>query len=232
MHAFRNKDMTGKENTQMGDKGDWGDKRMKNEQEKREEATRDEAAEMERGERGQWANKTEFLLSMLGSMVGLGNVWRFPYLCYKNGGGVFLVPYVLLAVTCGVPLFLLESSIGQYTQQGLITCWRRLCPLAEGIGYGGLMVQLYSCVCYIIILAWALLYLIFSFSSQLPWASCTNTWNTASCIDLKTLNLTANWVHQSNNTNAATEFWDFCPPDIECWESQGALSRWAASDGS
>ena len=113
-------------------------------------------------ERGHWGSKVEFLLAVAGNVVGLGNVWRFPYLCYKNGGGkqiwcslltvllkqlygsnvvyfvnlgAFLVPYVVFAVTCGVPLFMLETTIGQYTQEGSVTCWRKLCPLAEGIHY-------------------------------------------------------------------------------------------------
>lgn len=47
--------------------------------------------------------------------------------------GAFLVPYLVFVVTCGVPLFLLETTMGQYTQEGGITCWRKLCPLAEGI---------------------------------------------------------------------------------------------------
>ncbi|CAL8236839.1 unnamed protein product [Boreogadus saida] len=82
--------------------------------------------------RGKWANKTEYLLVVAGNVVGLGNVWRFPYLCYKNGGGAFLVPYTVLAVLCGLPLFLMETAIGQYTQEGAVTCWRKLCPLAQG----------------------------------------------------------------------------------------------------
>uniref|UniRef100_A0AAV2J3S4 Transporter n=1 Tax=Knipowitschia caucasica TaxID=637954 RepID=A0AAV2J3S4_KNICA len=88
-------------------------------------------------ERGHWASKVEFLLAVAGNVVGLGNVWRFPYLCYKNGGGAFMVPYLVFVATCGVPLFLLETSMGQCTQEGGITCWRKVCPLAEGIGYGG-----------------------------------------------------------------------------------------------
>uniref|UniRef100_A0A4W5Q1W6 Transporter n=1 Tax=Hucho hucho TaxID=62062 RepID=A0A4W5Q1W6_9TELE len=158
--------------------------------------------------RGHWGSKTEFILAVAGNVVGLGNVWRFPYLCYKNGGGAFLVPYLVFVVTCGVPLFLLETAMGQYTQEGGITCWKRLCPLAEGIGYAGQLILLYSCMCYIIILAWALFYLLFSFSAQLPWASCTNYWNTDDCVDFSSQNRTFNRTGQMNSTSAATEFWE------------------------
>ncbi|XP_034743592.1 sodium- and chloride-dependent GABA transporter 3-like isoform X2 [Etheostoma cragini] len=158
-------------------------------------------------ERGQWASKTEYILVVAGNVVGLGNVWRFPYLCYKNGGGAFLVPYCLLAVVCGIPLFLLETSFGQYSQEGFITSWRKVCPLAQGIGFGQLTITLCGFI-YILIEAWALFYLVFSFRSKLPWVSCDNTWNTANCRGLQTLpssNVTANLT---NTTSAATEFWE------------------------
>uniref|UniRef100_A0A3P9C895 Transporter n=1 Tax=Maylandia zebra TaxID=106582 RepID=A0A3P9C895_9CICH len=161
-----------------------------------------------RTQKGHWGNKVEFLLAVAGNVVGLGNVWRFPYLCYKNGGGAFLVPYLVFVVTCGVPVFLLETTIGQFTQEGGITCWRKLCPLAEGIGFGGQLIIFYSCMTYIIILSWALLYLVFSFSSQLPWASCNNDWNTEGCVDFSTKNNTVHWTNQTNSTSAATEFWE------------------------
>ncbi|XP_067275611.1 sodium- and chloride-dependent GABA transporter 2-like isoform X2 [Pseudorasbora parva] len=159
-------------------------------------------------ERGHWGSKAEFLLAVAGNVVGLGNVWRFPYLCYRNGGGAFLIPYLVFLVTCGVPLFLLETAIGQYTQEGSITCWQRLCPLAKGIGFAEQLILLYSCLSYIIILAWALFYLFFSFSSQLPWASCDNTWNTGDCVNLAARNLSLNRTTQINSTSAATEFWE------------------------
>ncbi|XP_042284057.1 sodium- and chloride-dependent GABA transporter 3-like isoform X1 [Thunnus maccoyii] len=164
------------------------------------------------GDRGRWASKTEYILVAAGNVVGLGNVWRFPYLCYKNGGGAFLVPYGLLAVVVGIPLFLLESLVGQYTQEGFITCWRKLCPLAQGIGYGHFVLKFYD-FSYIIIQVWALFYLVFSFRSQLPWATCDNTWNTANCLGLQILdstspNVTANQTMLTNTTSAATEFWE------------------------
>lgn len=58
-----------------------------------------------------------------------------PQVCivvYFENVGAFLVPYLVFVVTCGVPLFLLETTVGQFTQEGSITCWRKLCPLAEG----------------------------------------------------------------------------------------------------
>ncbi|XP_055359534.1 sodium- and chloride-dependent GABA transporter 3-like [Betta splendens] len=157
------------------------------------------------GERGRWASKREYILVVAGNVIGLGNVWRFPYLCYKNGGGAFLVPYTALALVCGIPLFLLESSCGQYTQEGFITCWRKLCPLAEGIGYGFFIMKLYD-FSYILIQVWALFYLAFSFRSQLPWAHCDNTWNTVNCLGLQISS--SNLTSQANTTSAATEFWE------------------------
>ncbi|XP_068195978.1 sodium- and chloride-dependent GABA transporter 3-like [Antennarius striatus] len=158
-------------------------------------------------DRGQWASKREYILVVAGNVVGLGNVWRFPYLCYKNGGGAFLVPYGLLAVFTGIPLFLLEISIGQYTQEGFITCWTKLCPLAKGLGIGQLVMEFWT-VPYVIIEAWALFYLAFSFRSQIAWATCDNTWNTADCLDLQTFHSSNVTANQTKGTSAATEFWE------------------------
>uniref|UniRef100_A0A1A8MPM9 Transporter n=1 Tax=Nothobranchius pienaari TaxID=704102 RepID=A0A1A8MPM9_9TELE len=135
--------------------------------------------------RGQWASKAEFLLAVAGQIIGLGNVWRFPYLCYKNGGGVFFVPYLLFLVLCGIPLFLLETSLGQYTSLGGVSAWRTICPLFGGLGYASQVMILHGCVYYIVILAWALFYLCYSFQAELPWSHCNNTWNTnASCNEV------------------------------------------------
>ncbi|XP_041804536.1 sodium- and chloride-dependent GABA transporter 2-like [Chelmon rostratus] len=156
--------------------------------------------------RGQWANKREFILALGGQLVGLGNVWRFPYLCFKNGGGVFLVPYVLILFTCGIPIFFLEVSLGQLTGQGGITCWRKICPLFEGLGYSNQMIMVYSSMYYIVILAWSFRYLFSSFHTVLPWTSCNNTWNTENCTDYGQ-NYSLNGHINENAASSVSEFW-------------------------
>uniref|UniRef100_A0A3P9L6U2 Transporter n=1 Tax=Oryzias latipes TaxID=8090 RepID=A0A3P9L6U2_ORYLA len=159
--------------------------------------------------RGQWASKAEFLLAVAGQIIGLGNVWRFPYLCYKNGGGVFFVPYLLFLVLCGIPLFLLETSLGQYTSLGGVSAWKTICPIFGGLGYASQVMILHGCVYYIVILAWALYYLSYSFQAELPWSHCNNTWNTNSCVLFQHLNQTANGSSPLENaTSPVMEFWE------------------------
>uniref|UniRef100_A0A8D3C518 Transporter n=1 Tax=Scophthalmus maximus TaxID=52904 RepID=A0A8D3C518_SCOMX len=165
--------------------------------------------------REHWGKKREYILAVAGNVVGLGNVWRFPYLCYKNGGGVFLLPYLFFALLCGVPLFLLETVIGQYTQEGAITCWTKICPLSIGTGYSIIVIQLYATI-YIMILAWSLLYLIYCFRGTLPWATCNNPWNTDRCVDHTSENWTAihsgnqtvNWTSGNFTKSSVSEFWE------------------------
>ncbi|XP_069084237.1 sodium- and chloride-dependent GABA transporter 2-like [Pleurodeles waltl] len=156
--------------------------------------------------RGHWNNKLEFLLSVAGEIIGLGNVWRFPYLCYKNGGGAFLIPYLIFLFTCGIPLFVLEISIGQYTSQGTITCWRRLCPIFEGIGYASLVIVIFMNTYYIIVLAWAFFYLFSSFTTNLPWASCGHEWNTDNCVEFQRNDSSFNTT--AKTTSPVNEFWE------------------------
>ena len=86
-------------------------------------------------ERDEWDNKCSFFLSALGFAVGLGNVWRFPYIAYKYGGGTFLVPYCIMLFTVALPIFFLEFVIGQYTKSGPIKLFGHIAPIFKGNDY-------------------------------------------------------------------------------------------------
>uniref|UniRef100_A0A8C1RY40 Transporter n=1 Tax=Cyprinus carpio TaxID=7962 RepID=A0A8C1RY40_CYPCA len=152
-------------------------------------------------ERGQWNNKVEFVLSVAGEIIGLGNVWRFPYLCYKNGGGAFFVPYVIFFICCGIPVFFLETALGQFTSEGVLV----MCsPI--GIGYATQVIEAHLNVYYVVILAWAIFYLFNCFTTELPWASCGHYWNTENCVDFNNesiANLTNPYA-----TSPVIEFWE------------------------
>ncbi|XP_066580107.1 sodium- and chloride-dependent GABA transporter 2 [Amia ocellicauda] len=176
-------------------------------------------------ERGKWANKMEFVLSMAGEIIGLGNVWRFPYLCYRNGGGVFLIPYLVFLFCCGIPVFFLETALGQYTSEGGVTSWRKICPIFEGIGYASQVIVMYLNIYYIVVLAWAIFYLYNSFKNPLPWSNCNNQWNTENCLESTTGNKTNISINESGNfTFLYGDFWNTSvlsektTPEIEFWE--------------
>lgn len=134
-------------------------------------------------EREKWGKKIDFMLSCIGYAVGLGNVWRFPYLCYENGGATFLIPYFIMLAINGIPLFYMELAIGQYLSLGTVGAWTALCPIARGIGFGMIMVSFLVSIYYNLIIAWCLLYLFESFRKDVPWKHCGNKWNTPLCSE-------------------------------------------------
>ncbi|CAA9997778.1 unnamed protein product [Nesidiocoris tenuis] len=141
---------------------------------------RPEAEDEDLPVRETWGRNADFLLSIIGFAVDLANVWRFPYLCYKNGGGAFLVPYTLMLVFGAIPLFYMELVLGQYNKLGPISVWK-ICPIFKGVGVCAVVVAFFVSFYYNVIIAWALYFLAESVVPQLPWMFCNNTWNSEDC---------------------------------------------------
>ncbi|XP_060882233.1 sodium-dependent neutral amino acid transporter B(0)AT2 [Labrus mixtus] len=123
-------------------------------------------------DRPAWDSKVQYVLAQVGFSVGLGNVWRFPYLCHQNGGGAFMLLYVFLLLIVGVPLFFMELAAGQCIRQGSIGVWKHISPKLSGIGYSSCMVCFYVALYYNVIIAWSLFYMGNSFQYPLPWEHC------------------------------------------------------------
>ncbi|XP_051965021.1 sodium-dependent neutral amino acid transporter SLC6A17-like [Xyrauchen texanus] len=119
-----------------------------------------------------WNSKLQYILAQVGFSVGLGNVWRFPYLCQKNGGGAYLVPYFILLILIGIPLFFLELAVGQRIRRGSIGVWNYVCPRLGGIGVSSLMVCGFVGLYYNVIIGWSIFYFFQSFQYPLPWSDC------------------------------------------------------------
>ncbi|KAJ1357993.1 hypothetical protein KIN20_016289 [Parelaphostrongylus tenuis] len=127
--------------------------------------------------REQWDNKTQFYMGVISYAVGLGNVWRFPYLCQKNGGGAFLLPYVIMMILLGLPLFLIELGIGQRLRTGPMGVWNAIHPYLGGLGVSAAVVSYLVALYYNVIITWCLYYLKESFAFSLPWGVCPQSEN-------------------------------------------------------
>uniref|UniRef100_A0A8W8JWE6 Transporter n=1 Tax=Magallana gigas TaxID=29159 RepID=A0A8W8JWE6_MAGGI len=148
--------------------------------------------------RQNWSKNVEFLLAAIGYCVGLGNVWRFPYLCYSSGGGAFLVPFFLMLILCAVPLLYMELAVGQYTQNGPVGALAKLCPLFKGAGLATVVISFLFTTYYNVIIAWAFYYLFHCFQSVLPWTACDHDWNSPNCWDGTA---TQNYTNSTTNTS-------------------------------
>ena len=90
--------------------------------------------------REQWNSKLGFLLAAIGSAVGLGNIWRFPYIAAENGGGAFLIPYFFAIITAGIPILILEFTIGKTYRAGAPSALARINKRFEWLGWAQVMV--------------------------------------------------------------------------------------------
>lgn len=132
--------------------------------------------------KAEWGGRLEFLMACIATSVGLGNVWRFPFTAYENGGGAFLIPYIIVLILVGKPFYLLEGLLGQFTSRSCAKTWY-MTPAMKGLGYS----QAFAAFCvvsyYCALMALTLYYLVSSFQSELPWSVCRPEWQDY-CIDI------------------------------------------------
>jgi NSS family neurotransmitter:Na+ symporter len=134
-------------------------------------ASQDEAAEQRRGA---FSGRRVFILAAIGSAVGLGNIWRFPYVAYDNGGGAFILPYLVALVTAGIPFLFLEYALGHRYRGSAPLSFARLSRRTEGLGWWQVGVCFMIAVYYAVVIAWALSYTVLSFTQA--WGSDPNAY--------------------------------------------------------
>lgn len=117
--------------------------------------------------RATWTGRSMFLFAAIGSAIGLGNIWRFPYIAYDNGGGAFLLPYVVALITAGVPVLVLDYVLGHRFRGSAPLVWRRISARTEAIGWVQTIITYIIAVYYAVILAWSTIYTWFSL--KLAW---------------------------------------------------------------
>ena len=120
-------------------------------------------------QRDQWGGKLGFILAAIGSAIGLGNIWRYPYVAYENGGGAFLVPYFIALLTAGIPVLILEYSLGHKYRSAAPFSYRSLSRRWEWLGGWQIGVSFFIITYYMVIIGWVLSYCYYSFGTQ--WGS-------------------------------------------------------------
>ncbi|CAG0893593.1 unnamed protein product [Darwinula stevensoni] len=162
-----------------------------------EETPKDEEAGG--ADRPQWNNQLEFLLSCIAMSVGLGNIWRFPFIAYENGGGAFLIPYLIVLFVIGKPLYFLELVIGQFSSFGCVRMWSAV-PAMRGIGYGQMIATFIVVTYYTSIMGTCVFYFIQCFSKVLPWTECGKPWTDENCYSAASDSLSNLSVHMESSS--------------------------------
>ena len=116
--------------------------------------------------RESWAGRRVFIMAAIGSAVGLGNIWRFPYVAYEHGGGAFLIPYLVALLSAGIPLLFLDYAVGHKFRGSPPVAFRRLHRRAEAIGWWQVAICAVIAVYYAVVVAWAGRYMFFSVSKS------------------------------------------------------------------
>lgn len=116
-------------------------------------------------------DSSNYLLSLLGYAIGIGNVWRFPYLVGQYGGGAFVFAYLVCLFLVAMPLFMVELGLGQHTRLGSIGTMTSIAPRWRGLGWAQMGMVFVIVAYYNVLLAYSCIYVIASCVSPLPWES-------------------------------------------------------------
>lgn len=116
--------------------------------------------------REQWGTRAGFILAAVGSAVGLGNIWRFPYVAYDNGGGAFFIPYLFALLTAGIPLLIMEFTMGHKYRGSAPLSYARMSKKTEWIGWWQVAISFVISTYYAVIIAWAMAYTYFAVGQQ------------------------------------------------------------------
>ncbi|QUJ68724.1 sodium-dependent transporter [Photobacterium sp. GJ3] len=122
--------------------------------------------------REQWGTRAGFILAAVGSAIGLGNIWRFPYMAYENGGGAFFIPYLFAMLTAGIPFMIMEFSLGHKLRGAAPRAFSKLGVKLEWLGWFQVFIAAVIAVYYVAVIGWAISYVGFSFTQS--WGTDTN----------------------------------------------------------
>ena len=114
-------------------------------------------------------SRNYFILAAIGSAVGLGNIWRFPYVAFKNGGGAFILPYLIALLAVGIPLLFFDYALGHRYRGSAPLSLRRMGRWTESLGWWQVMVCFVIGIYYAAIIGWAGMYTLFSINQA--WGS-------------------------------------------------------------
>lgn len=117
------------------------------------------------GNRENWSARSGFIIAAIGSAVGLGNIWRFPYVAYENGGGAFLVPYLVAIFAAGLPLLYLDYAVGHKFRKAPPLAYKKLMN-SESLGWWQVMVTLVIGIYYASVLSWAGSYMYYAIGQK------------------------------------------------------------------
>ncbi|MFO7816943.1 MAG: sodium-dependent transporter [Thermodesulfobacteriota bacterium] len=115
-------------------------------------------------QREQWGTRLGFILAAVGSAIGLGNIWRFPYMAYENGGGAFLIPYFFAMLTAGIPIIILEFSLGHKFRGAAPKAFSKISKKMEWLGWWQVLVSFIIAIYYVAVIGWAMDYFYLAFS--------------------------------------------------------------------